>query len=54
MKGTYVRINHEGDKDDGLIGLVVDERYTTDADQILVQFEDGSGGWYDMGEAEVL
>lgn len=44
--GTEVQIDHEGDKDDGLVGTVLELR----AGEALVQFPDGSGGWYRLAE----
>lgn len=47
--GTEVRIAHEGDKDDGLIGTVEE----IDGARYRIYFgpQDG-GGWYDESELE--
>ncbi len=47
-----VQICHEGDKDDGLYGKIIDTDDLNQfrADRFLVQFPDGSGGWYERDE----
>lgn len=45
--GQEVRIDHEGDKDDGLIGVVEEVNGTTY--RVYFGPQDG-GGWYDESE----
>ncbi len=46
-RGDEVKVSHEGDKDDGQIGTIVEINGT----RYLVQFDQG-GGWYDESELQ--
>lgn len=47
--GDEVQISHEGDKDDRLCGTILEVQNG----RVLVQFSDGSGGWYEEEELEI-